>query len=50
MESLQNIVDNAGFPDGKCFCYGEKYLNNETNKVILLFLAHQMEKSDVFVG
>ena len=33
MESLRSIVDNANFPDGKCFCYGFKYLNNETNRV-----------------
>ena len=33
MDSLRSILDNAGFPDGECFCFGFKYLNNETNRV-----------------
>ena len=33
MDSLRSILDNAGLPDGECFCFGFKYLNNETNRV-----------------
>ena len=33
MDSLRSILDNAGFPDSECFCFGFKYLNNETNRV-----------------
>lgn len=34
MDNLRDILDSAPFIDGKCFSYGFKYLNNETNKVL----------------
>ena len=43
MDSLRSILDNAGFPDGECFCFGFKYLNNETNRVSPLRQTNNFE-------